>query len=187
VIFSSYRIVWRRFVRHFVENGRHPRTGKWHTFCSENITEIYFDTTKSTHLVLDWNLFFTIFKTNRHPRSIFIMHTVSLSFPNGFYTKQSSILRILHVFLLFFNHLRSTTFQAEKRCKRRLRRTSSNPKHFKYCVKKNMRHCYLFQYYEAHKEVSKAKRNRSTLIIVLVTSKCFTTTSVHDRCGFGSI
>ena len=31
-------MVWRRFVHHFVENGRDPRTGKWHVFCSENIT-----------------------------------------------------------------------------------------------------------------------------------------------------
>ena len=48
----------------------------------------------------------------------------------------------------------------------------ANQKHVKYCVKKNRRT--LLSFYEAHKEVTKAGRNRSALMIVLVTDKCAT-------------
>ena len=173
---------------HFVENGRRPRTGKWHASAPKTLNITYFDTAKSTYL----ESFLYNFQnkpsseTERYPDKgfafSFLFNSSSFYYAPSFTIVPKWFLYegIIDAsnsarFCIISQASLNRDFPSGETIQRKLPPTTpgANQKHLKYFVKKNRRT--LISFYEAHKEVTKAGRNRSALMIVLVTAKCTTT------------
>lgn len=156
--YTLYFIVWRRHVRHFVEYGRHPRTGKRHS-APQMLGITHFHMTSSTYFVFGYRFFF-VYNFPNKPLSGAERYPDIKQFTGFFFFFFTSHYRSQMVWLLLNKTIVKATNSArfclifQSSLKHELQRvtkqtrlpqtTPTNPMHFKHYVKDwKKEHCYL--------------------------------------------